>query len=233
MIAGDGHFHHFAENIQVLFPKALRLVSLGAVSYAAAPIYDSKHNITGHVVILDTKPLKNEAWIRSIIEAYAIHSGLELERRQTQSTIEALTKGYGLPIRKDCFRQLAQIAADTFDIDFAIIGQQSTPNSRTIESLAIYHYGEFLEPMSYSLDNAPCDGVVGKQARAFPADLQMLYPDFSLFQQLNAQAYIGVPLFDSTNVTIGIFFLINQQPIHQPERIKTLLEAFATKAAYR
>jgi diguanylate cyclase (GGDEF)-like protein/PAS domain S-box-containing protein len=232
VIAGDGHFHYFSENIQALFPEAPGLVSLCAASYAAAPIYDSKHNITGHVAILDTKPLQNEAWIRSIIEAYANHAALELERRQTQDTIEALTKGYGLPIGKDCFKPLAQIAADTFDIDFAFIGQKTSLGSRTIESLALYHRGQFLDPISYSLDNAPCDAVVGKKAEAFPAYLQSLYPDYPLLQQLNAEAYIGVPLFDSNNESIGVFGLINQQPIHQADRIKTLLEAFATKAAY-
>jgi diguanylate cyclase (GGDEF)-like protein/PAS domain S-box-containing protein len=232
VIAGDGNFHYFANNIQALFPRAPGLVNLCAASYAAAPIFDSSHNITGHVAILDTKPLQNEAWIRSILEAYAHYAGLELERIQTQNTIEALTQGYGLPLGKDCFKQLTQIAADTFDIDFAFIGQQASPDSRIIESLAVYHRGEFLEPITYSLDNAPCDTVVGKQAQAFPADLQTLYPNFPLLQQLNAEAYIGVPLFDSNNESIGVFSLVHQEPIQQVERIKTLLEAFATKAAY-
>jgi diguanylate cyclase (GGDEF)-like protein/PAS domain S-box-containing protein len=232
VIAGDGEFHYFSKNIQALFPNAPGLVSLAAVSYAAAPIFDSNHSVIGHVAILDVKPLKNEKWIRSLLEAYANFAGLELERRQTQETIAALTKGYGLPIGKDCFRQLAQIAADTFDIDFAVIGQQVSPHSRDIESVAVYHRGEFLDPITYCLDDTPCDAVVGKQAEAFPTNLQQLYPDFPLLQQLNAEAYIGVPLFDSNNESIGVFGLINQKPIHQADRIKTLLEAFGTKAAY-
>jgi len=232
VIADDGKFHYFSNNIQALFPKAPGLVNLGAVSYAAAPIFDSKHNISGHIAILDTKPLQNEAWIRSLLEAYAHYAGLELERRQLQETIEALSKGYELPLGKDCFKQLTQIAADTFDIDFAFIGQQTETNSQIIESLAIYHHGEFLAPIIYSLDNVPCGTVVGKQAKAFPANLQSLYPDFPLLQQLNAEAYIGVPLFDSNKESIGVFGLINKTPIHQAERIKTLLEALATKAAY-
>ena len=232
VIAGDGQFHYFSKNIQALFPDAPGLANLEAVSYAAAPFFDSNHNVTGHIAILDIKPLENEAWIRSLLEAYAHFAGLELERRQTQETISALTKGYGLPIGEDCFKQLTQIAADTFDIDFAFIGQRSTPHSRVIQSVAIYHRGEFLDPITYSLNNAPCDIVVGKQAKAFSSNLQKLYPNFPLLQQLNAEAYIGVPLFDSNNESIGVFGLINQKPIHQAERIKTLLEAFGTKAAY-
>ena len=232
VIAGDGQFHFVGNDVQTLFPMAPGLAALEAVSYAAVPILDSNHEISGHIAILDIKPLENEDWIRSILEAYASFASLELERRQTQDTIEVLTKGYGLPLGKDCFKQLVQIAGDTFDTDFAFIGQHSNTDRRVIETTAIYHRGKFLTPISYSLDNAPCDTIVGKQAEAIPSGIQALYPNFPLLEELDAEAYIGVPLFDSNNLSIGVFAIVNKTPIDHPERIKMLLHAFANKAAY-
>lgn len=232
VIAGDGQFHFFANDVQALFPQAPGLEALEAISYAAVPILDSKREVSGHIAILDVKPLQDKERVRAILEAYANFASLELERRQTQETLDILTKGFNLPLGKNCFKQLVQMAGDTFDINFAFIGQHSNADSRVIETLALYNRGQFLGPMTYSLDNAPCDAVVGKQAEAFPSDLQALYPNFPLLQELDAEAYIGVPLFDANNQSIGVFSLVNQKPIPQAGRIKTLLHAFANKAAY-
>ena len=232
VIAGDRQFHFFANYVKARFPQAPGLEALEAISYAAAPILDSKREVSGHIAILDVKPLQDREWVRAILEAYANFASLELERRQIQETLDILTKGFNLPLGKNCFKKLVQMAGDTFDIDFAFIGQHSNADSRVIETLALYNRGQFLGPMTYSLDSTPCDAVVGKQAEAFPLDLQALYPNFPLLQELDAEAYIGMPLFDANNQSIGVFSLVNQKPIPQADRIKTLLHNFANKAAY-
>ena len=53
----NGETAHHPENLQALFPKDTVLVEWGAVSYGGVPLLDCSGVVTGHLAIIDDKPM--------------------------------------------------------------------------------------------------------------------------------------------------------------------------------
>lgn len=228
----NGDICVYPEKVQELFPDDQDLVDLGVVSYVAAPIYNSLNRVIGHIAVMDTEKLVEEEWTTHLMTIYAGRSGIELEKIQAEEKIDILTQGYRIPLGQDFFKQLVEIMGKAFDVDFAIAGKLSAPEERTIDTLAIYNRGTFLDPMHYSLENSPCETVVGKKAEAYPSEIQSVFPGFPLLAELGAEGYIGSPLFDSQGKSIGLLVLISKSIINNAEKILTILESFANRASY-
>ena len=227
----DGNTCYYPSNAQDHFPKDQDLVDLDVSGYVATPIFGEDNLIIGHIVAMDTGPVDIDESDIEMMQGFAIRAGRTMEQGNNKSMLNALTSGYHLPLGGDFFQQLTKIIADILDIDFAVMGRFEGYHENKISALAIYHRGEFLDPMTYSLENSPCATVVGKQFESYDTDVQGIFPDFSLLSVLGADGYAGTPLFDSKNVPIGLLAVLNQSPLIQPQKVKSILETFGIRAA--
>ena len=67
----QGNICSYPERLQVLFPQDEGLVRLGAQSYAGVPLINSRGNILGHLVVIDTKPRVFSEQAFSILQIFA------------------------------------------------------------------------------------------------------------------------------------------------------------------
>jgi len=227
----EGDEIHYQDGIQEKFPLDQDLVNLDAIGYLGIPIFSEDKAIVGHIAALDIKPIELSDWKTAFLRVFAKRCSIEQERKRAKHTVNALTAGYHLPSGKDFFQQLTKVMADELNVDFAVMGKFVEIPEHHIESLAIYNRGAFLDTMTYSLANSPCETVVGKQSEAYPSGVQEVFPKFDLLKSLGADGYIGAPLFDSSNRSIGLLAVLNQKPLNHPEEMKSILEVFATRAS--
>ena len=66
----------YANRLAELFEEAKNFES-----YVGMPIFDGEHNVLGHIVCVDSQPLREELPLDAIFTLYAVRAGLELERR--------------------------------------------------------------------------------------------------------------------------------------------------------
>ena len=76
----NGQTAHHPENLQALFPKDTGLVDWGAVSYCGVPLFDRAGAVTGHLAIIDDKPMRDGARGLSIMRIFAARARVEIER---------------------------------------------------------------------------------------------------------------------------------------------------------
>ena len=70
----------YPQNLRQLFPKDLDLVKWEAESYLGVPFFNTKKEPIGHFAILDTKPLENTEFARTVLETCSMRVAAELER---------------------------------------------------------------------------------------------------------------------------------------------------------
>lgn len=91
----QGILCYYPENLQTLFPSDQELAVLGAQSFLGIPLINASGKILGHLAVLDTKPMVNNANYQDIppeplqmLQIFAARAGAELERKLAEDALK-------------------------------------------------------------------------------------------------------------------------------------------------
>ncbi len=77
----------YPANVQALFPEDKELAEMKVESYWAVPLFDTARQPIGHMFVMDIRPMEYAEWRESILKAFAIRVGTELERKRAEDAM--------------------------------------------------------------------------------------------------------------------------------------------------
>lgn len=77
----------FPDNVQELFPQDSMLVRMGVESYIGVPLFGSSSQPSGLMVVMDTKPIKNQNLATATLKVFASRAAAELERKKGEQQL--------------------------------------------------------------------------------------------------------------------------------------------------
>ena len=83
-----GEVCSYPNRLQMLFPKDKGLVELKAESYLGVPLHGSSGEIVGHLVVMDTRPMKDMEQHLPVMNIFAARAGVELERKRAREALQ-------------------------------------------------------------------------------------------------------------------------------------------------
>ncbi len=83
----NGESAHHADDLQTRFPRDVGLVDWGAVSYCGVPLLDRAGVATGHLAIIDDKPLWDGPRCIAIMRIFAARARAEIERIRVEDAL--------------------------------------------------------------------------------------------------------------------------------------------------
>ena len=129
---------------------------------------------------------------------------------------------------EDFFKSLVAYLGRTFGLDYVLINKLR--DEETAESVALFVQGEIAPNLSYSLRGTPCENVAGKEMCFYPRGIQALFPADSLLAEMDAESYIGIPLWDSSGHPIGLLAALNRSEIKNAETLTYVLKIVAARS---
>ena len=152
------------------------------------------------------------------------------QRKQTENAMQALLKGTAT-VGEAFFRSLVLELASALQVRYAFVGQVVSTKPHAIQTVALCVDREIVDNILYDMDGAPCETVVGKLPCFYPRALQETFPRDTLLVQLNAQSYLGVPLFSFTGKSLGLVAVMDDKPMPESNLARNLLSIFAARAS--
>jgi len=153
------------------------------------------------------------------------------KRKRTEESIKNIAAGVSAESGDAFYQQMVTHLAKLFDADYAFIGLLDENNPEIINTLSIFAHGSIAENMSYSLLNTPCAEVVDKGPLYHLCNVQQLYPNAQLLVDMRVDSFIGAPLLDSNNRTIGLIEILDSKPMNLQQQLTEILEIFSARAA--
>ncbi|MHB1140148.1 MAG: EAL domain-containing protein [Sulfuricaulis sp.] len=123
----------YSHGVQQLFPDDRMLAEMGIESYVGSPLFDSRGNPLGILVLLDRKPLADPEHAQSILKICAARAAAELERRHQELELQA---------SEASLRALAENAGEGILVNMD--GRHVFTNRRLAEMLGYRDAGELL-----------------------------------------------------------------------------------------
>ena len=84
-----GETRLYSERVTELFPQDKALMRMQVVSYLAMPLFDSRHDVMGHLAVLDDKPLYTEQADMSVFQIFGSRVAAELERQNIERDLRS------------------------------------------------------------------------------------------------------------------------------------------------
>src|SRR5215475_8136664 len=152
-------------------------------------------------------------------------------RKQAEQALQDLVAGTGV-VGEEFFPAYVHHVAATLDVHCATVAEVADEQHSRLRTLAAW-VGKGLEKnYEYDVADAPC-GQVLREGKFFccPERVQERFPACGSLGDLNAVSYMGAPLFNSTGQLIGNLCIIDNKPVDDERRAKSILEIFAARAA--
>ena len=105
----------YPDNVQKYFPEDHLLKEMKVQGYIGIPMLDSRHAVLGIMAVLDTKPIKNTAYVSEILEIFSTRAAAEVERKKYEDEIRSSAQHLRL------YREQVPIASIEWNMDFKVV----------------------------------------------------------------------------------------------------------------
>ncbi|GAB4188930.1 MAG: AAA family ATPase [Coleofasciculaceae cyanobacterium] len=152
------------------------------------------------------------------------------QRQRAEETLRAITEGTASVTGSDFFHSLVRHLADALQVKYAFITECTDSTNTQVRTLAFWKGENFRKNFAYLLAGTPCQYVIGGKVSCYCEHLQSLFPDDNDLVDLEAESYLGVPLYDSSGTILGHLAVMDNKPMNaQPHHI-SILQIFAARA---
>ena len=152
------------------------------------------------------------------------------ERQRIEQDLLQIAHGVSASIGESFFHSLVAHLAISLEADYAYIGELVPDDHQRIRTIAVHANGQTMPNFEYPLAGTPCENVVGRQTCTYPHGVQEQFPTDHMLIELGIHAYVGTPLFDSSQQALGLITVLFCRPIEQYKRVASTLQIFAARA---
>ncbi|MFH0726929.1 MAG: PAS domain S-box protein, partial [Pseudomonadota bacterium] len=161
--------------------------------------------------------------------AYALFTDIT-ERKRVEEVQAFLAQTGSGSQDEPFFNGLARFLAGSLGMDFVCIDRLEG-DGLTARTVVVWHDGHFEDNVTYTLKDTPRGEGVGKTVCCFPAGVCPLFPGDPVLQDLRAESYIGVTLFNHTGEPMGLIAVIGRSPLKNQSLAEATMKMVAVRAA--
>lgn len=148
---------------------------------------------------------------------------------------DLLTRGL-LEIAEDtsvgirCCEKIVERLVRLTSVRCAFVGLIRSGVVDSIDTLATFAGDKLIHNMSYDLVGSPCANVVGRTMCVYPSNVTVVFPEDLLLQQMDANGYLGAPIFNTEGKGIGILVLLDDKSMPDTPERRSLVQIHAARA---
>ena len=137
---------------------------------------------------------RQEAWLKFLVEGTASATGTDF--------------------LKACVKTLSQ----ALDMPYVFISKCLDNPPTRVETFCFWTGSDYADNFQYDLAGTPCENVLDKEGPElavcrYTRDVQALFPNDADLVTLNAESYLGVPIFDQNAQILGHIAALDQRPL--------------------
>ncbi|NJK84802.1 MAG: hypothetical protein HC906_01295 [Bacteroidales bacterium] len=144
--------------------------------------------------------------------------------------LDKLVKQTGKFSGQDFFKEVSRLLAETFEVKSVLIASIHEENRDYSNTLVFWTEDHYSENFSFRLSNSPNSNVIKGITTLYPSNLNDLFPEYSVFNVMQAQSYFGCPIFKANGQVMGIIALLDDKPMVEKTNARHILSVIASRA---
>lgn len=133
--------------------------------------------------------------------------------------------------KDDFFTALVTHLTDVLGVAYALVDRVVGDGNEAVETVALSTRGEISKNVAYGLAGTPCENVIGKELCCYAEKVRMLFPEDELLVEMEAESYVGIPLWRGDGEALGLIAVMDDKPLENPDLVGRVLKIVALRAA--
>lgn len=155
-----------------------------------------------------------------------------LERQRVETQLKSILDGTASVTGREFFPALVRHLANALEVRHVLLARYCSDSCDRLETVAFYKDGDFSENIDYALQGTPCEPVIlEKKVQWFPSKVCQQFPHADGLNAMNAECYLGVPLFNNEGCILGTLCVNHDRPLEDPDTATAILQIFGNRAA--
>lgn len=126
------------------------------------------------------------------------------------------------------FDALTEYVGKSIGVDYVLIARLSD-DAISADTISVFANDEKVPKIKYLLEGTPCYNVVGNKMCIYKNGVQTLFPKDTLLVKMQAESYIGIPLWNSKGESVGVMAVLNKKPLENTEIIESILSLVSSR----
>jgi len=158
---------------------------------------------------------------------------LDRERQQEESALKNLVAGTAAVTGEAFFPAFTQHLAEALDARHVLVAEAVNDSLTQLRVLSLWSDHKWPTNFEFDVTGTPCELVAQGQREAvcIPDRLQERFPRAALLASLRVVSYLGVPLLNAAGQPIGQLSVLDDKPMGDEQRARSILSIFAARAA--
>jgi len=148
--------------------------------------------------------------------------------RRAEELLRAIVDGTAAVTGAAFFTSLVQHLARALHVHRVYVAE--CLDADRARARAVWMGQDFCPPFEYDLADTPCMKVTQGETCLYANHVQQYFPQNQFLPTINAQSYLGIPLWNSSHRVIGHMVLVDNKPMSEDPLWMSVLQTFAARA---
>ena len=153
------------------------------------------------------------------------------ERQKIENVISNISTVLVTKIGEDFLQVLVKYVCRILTVDYVCLAEIiSLEKAKTV---VVSDQQQIIDNFEINITDPPCSEVVKAKPNTvvfYQNNAQQLFPEHKLIQSGNIQAFLGIPLFNSSQEAIGILTVLHRYPLENSRLAEEILRIVASRA---
>ncbi|MBD2195486.1 MULTISPECIES: sensor histidine kinase [Calothrix] len=151
---------------------------------------------------------------------------------QENINLKLIVEGIASQVGEAFFQACAHYLAEVLQIQYALIAEFVDETQPRAKVLAFWTGENFGPNFEYDLAGTPCGVLYEQGLQIYPQCIQQAFPEDADLVMLNAESYLGVPIFNPEGKPLGHIAGLHTKPLERSyEEQESILKIFAARSA--
>ena len=199
---------------------------------------DKSHNInknitkSGKIIICEwtNTPLMNEQDEVIGVLSMAKDITTQYYQNKLENAITTINENLLSELGKDFLNQYVIQLTKTLEADIVFVGLLNKDN-KSVTTISACSNGIITNNFNYILSNSPCEKVINHAVCSISSNARTLFPKDKLLKKNNIEGFVGLPLYDTHGVIIGLVAALFKKYIPEINFCESIIQIFSPRAA--
>ncbi|MFO7658314.1 MAG: ATP-binding protein [Bacteroidales bacterium] len=149
---------------------------------------------------------------------------------RTSEVLETIIRHTSKETGHNFFKALTKLLATALEAKYSFVAGLTEGADDSAETIECWSGDYPMENFRFGLAKGPFANVINGYTTFYPRNMNELFPECPVVKSLNAESFLGAPVYNKDGLVTGMIVIMDKKPMHELPNSRNILSILASRA---